>query len=55
MFAYLPQKTKHRITLEVETMDDFNPHQVDWEKLLEIQSGETVTAYVEDITPSDVW
>ena len=44
------QKTKYRITLEIEAMDDFNPHQIDWEKLFELQGGEKVESYVEDLS-----
>ena len=44
------QKTKYRITLEIEAMDDFNPHQIDWEKLFELQGDEKVDAYIEDLS-----
>lgn len=44
------QKSKYRITLEIETMDDFNPHQIDWDKLFELQGGEKCDAYVEDLS-----
>ena len=30
-FTYIPQKSKYRVTLEIDAMDDFNPHQIDWE------------------------
>jgi|TARA_R100000455_G_C6272839_1_gene129930 predicted component of type VI protein secretion system len=48
------QKTKFRITLELNVMDDFNPHDVDWEKVLDIQGDETIKSYVEDLSV-DVW
>ena len=44
------QKTKYRITLEIEAMDDFNPHQIDWEKLFELQGDEKVESYIEDLS-----
>lgn len=44
------QKSKYRITLEIEAMDDFNPHQIDWEKLFELQGDEKCEAYVEDLS-----
>lgn len=44
------QKSKYRITLEIEAMDDFNPHQIDWEKLFELQGDERVESYVEDLS-----
>ena len=54
--TYLPQKTKYRITLELDVMDDFQPHNLDWEKLLDIQGSENVEAYVEDLSvPDNYW
>ena len=31
------QKSKYRITLELETLSDFNPHDISWEKVFELQ------------------
>ena len=36
-------------------MDDFNPHQIDWEKVLDVQGSEKISAYVEDLSTPDVW
>jgi len=47
------QKQKFRITLELDVYDDFNPHNVDWEKLLDIQGNESVGSYVEDLSAPD--
>ena len=44
------QKSKYRITLEIEAMDDFNPHQIDWEKLFELQGDEKCETYIEDLS-----
>jgi hypothetical protein len=49
------QKQKYRITLEVDAFNDFNPHQIDWEKTLDIQSTEKVNAYIEDLSRPDSW
>ena len=49
------QKAKYRITLELDVMDDFNPHQIDWEKVLDVQGSERISAYVEDLSTPDVW
>ncbi len=54
-FAYMPQKAKFRVTLELDVMDDFQPHNIDWEKLLDVQGNEAVTAYVEDLSSPDRW
>ena len=44
------QKNKYRITIEIEALDDFNPHQIDWDKLFELKPNEKVKAYVEDLS-----
>ena len=48
-------KKKTRITLEVETLNDFNPHQIDWRKVLQLEDNETVGSYTEDIDNPCVW
>ena len=53
--TYLPQKTKYRITLDLEVMEDFNPHNLDWERILDVQGGENVEAYVEDLSVPDYY
>ena len=53
--TYLPQKIKYRITLELDVMEDFNPHNIDFEKLLDIQGGESVESYVEDLSVPDYY
>ena len=49
------QKTRYRITLELDVLNDFQPHNIDWEKLLDVQGTETVSAYVEDLSTPDSW
>lgn len=49
MVSYqIAQKRKVRVTLELEVFEDFDARQIDWEKLLDIQGGESLTSYVED-------
>ncbi len=56
MPAYLlGQKQKYRITLELEVLEDFDPHQIDWEKTLDIQGAEKINAYVENLSCPDRW
>lgn len=50
---YLPQRSRYRVTLEIDVLDDFNPHNLDWEKVLDIQGGEKVSVYVEDLSLPD--
>jgi len=49
------QKSKFRVTLELDVFEDFDPSQIDWEKLLDVQGNESVTAYVEDLSTPDRW
>lgn len=49
------QKQRYRITLELDVLHDFDPHQLDWEKLFELEPAEKVTAYVEDLSTPDFW
>ncbi len=46
---------RHRITLDVQALGDFNPHQIDFYKLFELQENERVDVYVEDLDPCEVW
>ena len=50
------QKQRYRITLDLEVMDDFDPHQIDWEQLFELQGSERVIdSYVEDLSRPVSW
>ena len=41
--------TKYRITLELDGRDDFNPRQINWEKVLDIGADECVVSYTEEL------
>ena len=43
------QKSKYRITLELDVLDDFNPRQIDWRKVLQIEENESIDCYIEDV------
>ena len=49
------QKSKYRITLEIEALDDFNPRDIDWDKLFELQGNERCEAYIEDLSNPLRW
>ena len=51
---YAP-KTKYRITLEIEALDDFNPHQINWDKVLDMQDNESVESVIEDLSIPVSW
>ena len=46
---------KYRITLELDVLDDFNPRQINWEKVLDIGENESVVSYTEELDISDEW
>ena len=52
-----PQQTKsrYRITLELNVQEDFVPQNIDWNKVLDIQRNENVSAYVENLSSPDKW
>ena len=53
---YFGQKSKYRITLELDVLDDFNPRQIDWRKVLKIEENEDLDCYIEDIdSPLDYY
>ena len=50
------QKQRYRITLDLEVMEDFDPHQIDWEQLFELEGSERVIdSYVEDLSVPVSW
>ena len=50
------QKQRYRITLDLEVMEDFDPHQIDWENLFELEGNEQVIdSYVEDLSNPVRW
>ena len=49
------QKSKYRITLELDVLDDFNPYQIDWDKVLDMQDNETVESVIEDMSNPVSW
>ena len=49
------QKSKYRITLEIEALGDFNPQDIDWNKLFGLEGSEYCEAYVETLSNPDVW
>mgnify|MGYP006993891011 FL=1 len=47
--------TKYRITLELDVVDDFNPYQIDWRKVLDLQDNESVESVTEDMSNPVSW
>ena len=50
------QKQRYRITLDIEVYEDFNPHQIDFEELFDMEGTERVVdSYVEDLSKPVSW
>jgi len=49
------QNSKYRITLEISALDDFNPHQIDFRKVLDMQDNEEVQSVIEDMSNPVSW
>ena len=50
------QKQRYRITLDIEVLEDFDPHQISWEGLFELEGSERVIdSYVEDLSVPVRW
>ena len=47
--------TKYRITLELDVGDDFNPYQIDWRKVLQLEENESVQSVTEDLSNPVSW
>ena len=48
-----PTLNKYRITLELDVLDDFNPRQINWDKVLDIGADECVVSYTEELGFND--
>tara|TARA_B100001109_G_scaffold103728_1_gene84597 strand:+ start:352 stop:525 length:174 start_codon:yes stop_codon:yes gene_type:complete len=48
-------KSKYRITLEIDALSDFNPHQIDFRKVLQLEDNESVESIIEDLENPDSW
>jgi hypothetical protein len=49
------QKVRYRVTLDISAFPDFDPHQIDWEKLFQLEPAENVSAYVENLNAPERW
>ena len=45
--------SRYRITLDITTLNDFNPSQIDWRKVLQLEPNESVQSYIENLTIPD--
>ena len=52
---YNRTQQRYRITLVITTLDDFNPQQIDWRKVLDLQDNESVQSVTEDLSNPVSW
>ena len=48
-------KSKYRITLELDVLSDFNPHDISWDKVFDLQDNEKVQSVIEDLSNPVSW
>ena len=48
-------KSKYRITLEIDALSYFNPHQIDFRKVLQLEENEELESIIEDLDNPDLW
>jgi len=54
MVSYqLARKRRVRITLEFDVLSDFNPREIDFNKLFKLEPNESVDSYIEDFDKGD--
>ncbi len=52
---YNRTEQKYRITLDITVQDDFNPHQINWRKVLQLEPDESVESVTEDMSNPVSW
>ena len=52
---YNRTQTRYRITLDIVVDDEFNPHQIDWHKALQLEGDESVESVTEDLSNPVSW
>ena len=52
---YYGAKSKYRITLELDVLDDFNPQHINWDKVLQLEDNDRVESYIEDMSNPVSW
>jgi len=48
-------KSKYRITLELETLSDFNPYDISWDKVFQLEDNESCKSVIEDMSNPVSW
>ena len=46
---YNRTQQRYRITLDLSVEDDFNPRDINWDKVFDLGGNETVETYIEEL------
>ena len=46
---YNSTQSKYRITLELDVESDFNPRDINWDKVFDLGGNESVESYIEEL------
>ena len=52
---YNRTQQRYRITLELSVEDDFNPRDINWDKVFDLGGNESVESYIEELTLPVDW
>jgi len=52
---YNRTQQRYRITLDLQVENDFNPRDINWEKVFDLGGNESVESYIEELTLPVDW
>ena len=52
---YNRTQQRYRITLDLQVESDFNPRDINWEKVFDLGGNESVESYIEELTIPVDW
>ena len=52
---YNSTQSKYRITLELDVESDFNPRDINWDKVFDLGGNESVETYIEELDLPVSW
>ena len=52
---YNSTQSKYRITLELDVESDFNPRDINWDKVFDLGGNESVESYIEELDLPVSW
>ena len=52
---YNRTQSRYRITLDLSVEDDFNPRDINWDKVFDLGGNESVESYIEELDIPVSW